>query len=46
MPAFAPDPMGSKIDLDMTYGQGYNTVKPMADMSNKDLQASKKKKKK
>ena len=29
----------------MAYGQGYNTVKPVADMSNRDLQASKKKKK-
>ena len=31
---------------EMAYGQGYNTVKPMADMSNRNLQASKKKKKK
>ena len=35
-----------KKTAEMAYGQGYNTVKPMADMSNKDLQASKKKKKK
>ena len=35
-----------KKTSEMAYGQGYNTVKPMADMSNRDLQASKKKKKK
>jgi len=35
-----------KKTAEMAYGQGYNTVKPMADMSNRDLQASKKKKKK
>ena len=46
MPAFPPDPRGPQIDLDMTYSQGYDTAKPMADMSNRDLQASKKKKKK
>ena len=34
-----------KKTSEMAYGQGYNTVKPMADMSNKNLQASKKKKK-
>ena len=33
-----------KKTSEMAYGQGYNTVKPMADMSN--LNASKKKKKK
>ena len=31
---------------EMAYGQGFDTMKPVADMSNKDLQASKKKKKK
>ena len=35
-----------KKTSEMAYGQGYNTAKPMADMSNRDLQASKKKKKK
>ena len=35
-----------KKTAEMAYGQGYNTAKPMADMSNRDLQASKKKKKK
>ena len=30
---------------EMAYSQGFDTMKPMADMSNKDLQASKKKKK-
>ena len=30
----------------MAYGHGFDTAKPMADMSNKNLQASKKKKKK
>ena len=34
-----------KKTSEMAYGQGYNTAKPMADMSNRDLQASKKKKK-
>ena len=31
---------------EIAYGQGFDIVKPMADMSNKNLQASKKKKKK
>ena len=35
-----------KKTTEMAYGQGYNTAKPMADMSNRNLQASKKKKKK
>ena len=35
-----------KKTTEMAYGQGFDTVKPMADMSNKNLQASKKKKKK
>ena len=35
-----------KKTIEMAYGQGYNTMKPVADMSNRDLQASKKKKKK
>ena len=35
-----------KKTSEMAYGQGYTTAKPMADMSNRDLQASKKKKKK
>ena len=35
-----------KKTAEMAYGQGYNTAKPMADKSNRDLQASKKKKKK
>ena len=34
-----------KKTSEMAYGQGYNTAKPMADMSNRNLQASKKKKK-
>ena len=32
--------------IEMAYGQGFDTMKPMADMSNRNLQASKKKKKK
>jgi len=45
MPNFPPDPRGDvDIELDMAYGQGYTTAKPMADMSNRNLQASKKKK--
>ena len=35
-----------KKTAEMAYGQGYNTMKPVADMSNRDLQASKKMKKK
>ena len=35
-----------KKTTEMAYGQGYNTAKPMVDMSNRNLQASKKKKKK
>ena len=35
-----------KKTAEIAYGQGYTTAKPMADMSNRDLQASKKKKKK
>ena len=35
-----------KKTAELAYGQGYNTMKPVADMSNRDLQASKKKKKK
>ena len=35
-----------KKTSEMAYGQGFDTMKPMADMSNKNLQASKKKKKK
>ncbi len=35
-----------KKTAEMAYGQGYTTAKPMADMSNRNLQASKKKKKK
>ena len=35
-----------KKTAEMAYGQGYNNMKPVADMSNRDLQASKKKKKK
>jgi hypothetical protein len=31
---------------EVAYGQGFDTVKPVADMSNRDLQAAKKKKKK
>ena len=34
-----------KKTSEMAYGQGFDTMKPMADMSNKNLQASKKKKK-
>ena len=34
-----------KKTSEMAYGQGYTTAKPMADMSNRDLQSSKKKKK-
>ena len=34
-----------KKTAEMAYGQGYNTAKPMADMSNRNLQSSKKKKK-
>ena len=34
-----------KKTAEMAYGQGYTTAKPMADMSNRDLQSSKKKKK-
>ena len=32
--------------IEMAYGHGFDIVKPMADMSNRNLQASKKKKKK
>ena len=32
--------------IEMAYGHGFDTAKPMADMSNRNLQASKKKKKK
>ena len=32
--------------IEMAYGHGFDTVKPMADLSNRNLQASKKKKKK
>ena len=32
--------------IEMAYGHGFDTMKPMADLSNKNLQASKKKKKK
>ena len=35
-----------KRTAEMAYGQGFDTAKPMADMSNRDLQAAKKKKKK
>ena len=35
-----------KKTAEMAYSQGFDTMKPMADMSNRDLQASKKKKKK
>ena len=35
-----------KKTSEMAYGHGFDTAKPMADMSNKNLQASKKKKKK
>ena len=33
-----------KKTSEMAYGQGFDTMKPMADMSNRNLQASKKKK--
>jgi len=32
--------------VEMAYGHGFDTAKPMADLSNRDLQAAKKKKKK
>ena len=35
-----------KKTIEMAYGHGFDIVKPMADMSNRNLQASKKKKKK
>jgi len=35
-----------KRTAEMAYGQGFDTAKPMADMSNNNLQVSKKKKKK
>ena len=35
-----------KKTSEMSYAPGYDTAKPMADMSNRNLQASKKKKKK
>ena len=35
-----------KKTAEMAYGHGFDTMKPVADMSNKNLQASKKKKKK
>ena len=35
-----------KKAIEMAYGQGFDTVKPMADLSNRNLQTSKKKKKK
>jgi len=35
-----------KKTTEMAYGQGFDTMKPMADLLNKNLQASKKKKKK
>ena len=35
-----------KKTTEVAYGHGFDIVKPMADMSNRDLQASKKKKKK
>ena len=35
-----------KKTTEMAYGQGFDTAKPMADLSNRNLQASKKKKKK
>ena len=35
-----------KKTTEMAYGQGFDTVKPVTDMSNRNLQASKKKKKK
>ena len=35
-----------KKTIEMAYGHGFDIVKPMTDMSNRNLQASKKKKKK
>ena len=35
-----------KNTIEVAYGHGFDTVKPMADMSNRDIQSSKKKKKK
>ena len=35
-----------KRAVEMAYGQGFDTAKPMADLSNRNIQASKKKKKK
>ena len=35
-----------KRAVEMAYGQGFDTAKPMADLSNRNLQSSKKKKKK
>ena len=35
-----------KKTIEVAYGQGFDTMKPMVDMSNRNLQASKKKKKK
>ena len=35
-----------KKTAEVAYGHGFDTVKPMADMSNRNIQASKKKKKK
>ena len=35
-----------KKAIEMAYGQGFDTAKPMADLSNRNLQSSKKKKKK
>ena len=35
-----------KKTIEVAYGHGFDTVKPMADMSNRDIQDSKKKKKK
>ena len=35
-----------KKAVEMAYGQGFDTAKPMADLSNRNIQASKKKKKK
>lgn len=35
-----------KKTTEVAYGHGFDTVKPMADMSNRDIQSSKKKKKK
>ena len=43
----AGEKLAKKIaNKEMAYGKGFDTAKPMADMSNRDLQASKKKKKK